>query len=454
MKKAAKLMSVFCAVAMAATAMAGCGNSGGSSTTGSTTGNTTESKSGDTAKATEITFMTWESEAMNQKILDSFKKFEDSHPGVTVKLTPSPLNDYGTKIKSMISSKTAPDVFMVGNDWVIQYGSTGNLYDWTEKAAADGIESQYYPGVVENWKVDGKLYGFPGLLNTYGVFYSKKAFDEANLEYPKDGWSLEQCLDYAKKLTKDEGGNHTYGLYANAKFDPFYTSVYAASAGDAPFADKITGVKSVTASPAFKKAVGMLGDAVKNKYMTENEWNVTNASTMFMEGQCPMFTAGQWFADEFIRNAPADFQWGFVAWPIAEGGKQVSIYDCTGWASSKDIKDPDLIYDMIKFIHTDMYAEVLPQTPVAPPAATAYGEAYYNKLKESGHQDLVDGMTYMLEAPTKLPVRFLDPFASDASAFITDGWGPIINGQKTDADIDKMVENINNAITKYWDSHK
>lgn len=439
--KKMRILAALCTVAMAATAFAGCGDSGDG-------GN-----GGNTAKETTISFMTWESETMNQLILESFAKFEESHPGVTVELTPSPLTDYGTKIKSMISSKTAPDVFMVGNDWVIQYGSSGNLYDWTEKAAEDGIEELYYPGVVENWKVDGKLYGFPGLLNTYGVFYSKAAFDEAGLEYPKDGWSLEQCLEYAEKLTKDEGGNHTYGLYANSKFDPFFVSVYAASAGDEPFASTITNVQSVTASDSFKKAVQMIGEAVQNGYMTDNEWNVSNASTMFMEGQCPMFTAGQWFADEFIRNAPEDFEWGFVSWPIAEGGSQTSIYDCTGWASSKDIEDPDLIYDMIKFIHTEMYSEVLPQTPVAPPAATDYGEAYYDKLIEEGHQDLVDGMTYMLEAENKLPIRFLDPFASDASAFITDGWGPIINGTKTDADIDAMVDSINSAITKYWESH-
>jgi len=447
--KMRKALALISAAAMLAAAMAGCSDSG--STQGSSTG--TGGGSASSGNTTQISFMTWESQTMNDMILASFKSFEDSHPGVTVNLTPSPLNDYGTKIKSMISSKTAPDVFMVGNDWVIQYGTTGNLYDWTEKASADGIESLYYPGVVENWKVDGKLYGFPGLLNTYGVFYSKKAFDEANLAYPQDGWSLEQCLEYAEKLTKDEGGSHTYGLYANSKFDPFFVSIYAASAGDAPYAGSITGVQEVSASPAFKKAVKMIGDAVQAKYVTDNEWNVTNASTMFMEGQCPMFTAGQWFADEFIRNAPADFEWGFVSWPIAEGGSQVSIYDCTGWASSKDIKDPDLIYDMIKFIHTDMYSEVLPQTPVAPPAAVDYGQAYYDRLKETGHDDLVAGMTYMLEAPTKLPVRFLDPFASEAGAFQTDAWGPIINGTASEADLDKMVENTNASIKKYWESH-
>lgn len=452
MNKRVKVLSLLCAAALAAGALAGC-SSDGSTDGGTASGTTGGTAGGSSSKGTEISFMTWESEAMNEKILASFQAFESSHEGVTVKLTPSPLNDYGTKIKSMISSRTAPDVFMVGNDWVIQYGSSGNLYDWTAKAEADGIESLYYPGVVDNWKVDGKLYGFPGLLNTYGVFYSKKALDDAGLEYPKDGWSLEQCLEYAEKLTKDEGGNHTYGLYANSKFDPFFVSIYAASAGDTPYASPIKDVQGVTASPAFKKAVGMIGEAIQKKYVTDNEWNVTNASTMFMEGQCPMFTAGQWFADEFIRNAPADFEWGFVSWPIAEGGSSAAIYDCTGWASSKDISNPDLIYDMIKFIHTDMYSEVLPQTPVAPPAAVDYGKAYYDKLTESGHQDLVDGMTYMLESPTKLPVRFLDPFASDAGAFQTDAWGPIINGAGSEADLDKMVENTNNAITRYWSSH-
>ena len=189
MTKRVKVLSLLCAAALAAGALAGC-SSGGSTAGGSS------------SKGTEISFMTWESEAMNEKILASFQAFEGSHEGVTVKLTPSPLNDYGTKIKSMISSRTAPDVFMVGNDWVIQYGSSGNLYDWTAKAEADGIESLYYPGVVDNWKVDGKLYGFPGLLNTYGVFYSKKALDDFRTPRTAGPWSSAWSMPKSSPRTR------------------------------------------------------------------------------------------------------------------------------------------------------------------------------------------------------------------------------------------------------------
>ncbi|MFV0399916.1 MAG: ABC transporter substrate-binding protein [Oscillospiraceae bacterium] len=458
MKLSKRILATLCVLAMVAAIFAGC-NSGGSSSssTGTDTGAasastaSTDSGGGEESPAAsgeskEFSFMTWESEVMNQQILESFKKFEDQHPGVTIKLTPAPLADYGTKIKSMISANSAPDVFMVGNDWVIQYGTTGNLYDWTALAEADGIMDTYYPGVVENWKVDGKLYGFPGLLNTYGIFYNKDTFDAAGVDYPKDGWSYQDMLEKAAALTSEDGDVHVYGVYTSARMDPFFVSTYPKSAGDLPFAELIKGNTQVQASPKFREVVGLIGEATQNKYITDWEFTTSNAATMFMEGKMPMMTAGQWYADEFIRNAPETLNWGFVSWPVADASNPAAIYDCTGWASSANISDPETIYQVIKFIHTEMYADVLPQTPVAPSAAVDFAQPYYDKIIESGHPEMVDAMKYMLECENKLPVRFLDTYATDAQKFIDDGWGPIINGTSTDEAIDKLVENINAVI--------
>ncbi len=60
MTKRVKVLSLLCAAALAAGALAGC-SSGGSTAGGSS------------SKGTEISFMTWESEAMNEKILASLK---------------------------------------------------------------------------------------------------------------------------------------------------------------------------------------------------------------------------------------------------------------------------------------------------------------------------------------------------------------------------------------------
>lgn len=398
-----------------------------------------------------ISFMTWESQAMNDQILNTFKKFEEQNEGVTIELIPSPLADYPTRLKQMISSNNAPDVFMVGNNWTIQYGASGQLYDWSTLAAEDGIKDIYYPGIVENWEVDGKLYGFPGLLNTYGMFYNKTLFDTAGVAYPENGWTFEDMIAKAKALTTDQDGNHTYGLYtgASARFDPYYVSVYPTSAGEMSFVENIVGNTQVQASDSFKDAITMIANAVKAGYITDYEFNTSNAATMFMEGKMPMLSAGQWYADEFIRNGAKELDWGFVSWPIADPSNPVAIYDCTGWASSKNIENPEIVYDVIKFIHTEMYAEVLPKTPVAPPAAVDFAKPYYDKLIDEGHPEMVAAMKYMLECENKIPVRIQDTFAPYADVFVINAWGPIINGTVDISEVDRLVEDVNDAIDTY-----
>ncbi|MGO4275611.1 ABC transporter substrate-binding protein, partial [Paenibacillus sp. TAF58] len=161
---------------------------------------------------------------MNDKIMASMKKFEAANPGITVKLIPAPLSDYGLKINQVIAANQGPDIFMTGNDMVIANGAEGRLYDWSAKAAGDKeFMDSFYNGVLDAWKQEGgKLYGLPGLLNTYGYFYNKKLFKDAGLSEPKAGWTYDEMFADALKLTSKKGGVQQYGLYATV--DPFKLS--------------------------------------------------------------------------------------------------------------------------------------------------------------------------------------------------------------------------------------
>lgn len=454
--KAKRILALLMTLALTLS-LAACGDSGGSSTSTSSKddGSSASTDSGDVGgdaggsglAAGTYSFMTWESEDMNQKILASFDKFMADNPGVVVELTAAPLTDYGTKLKTMIASGTAPDIFMVGNDWTLQYGSTGNLYDWTELAAADNLESTFYPGVVENWKVDGKLYGFPGLLNTYGIFYNKTMFDDAGVEYPKNGWTYDDMLADAKALKASAGT--TYGLVAQLTFDPFTTQTYAASLGQDTFVANIANNDHVTVSDAMKEVIGKIAASVQSGDVNGYDYDTGNVATEFMSGKIPMLAAGQWFADEFIRNGPEELDWGFVAYPVGDSASPSTIYDCTGWAASASIENPETVYEIIKFIHTEMYMEVLPQNPVAPAASTEFTDGYYETLEAAGHPEMVEALEYMLTCEKKVAIRFLDGFASEAQVYITDQWGGIIDGKSPVDDVDKMAENINAAIASF-----
>ena len=55
---------------------------------------------------------------------------------------------------------------------------------------------------AEPGKWDGKQYLLPKDFSPLAVYYNKKLFDAAGVAYPKDGWTWDEFLDTAQKLTK------------------------------------------------------------------------------------------------------------------------------------------------------------------------------------------------------------------------------------------------------------
>jgi multiple sugar transport system substrate-binding protein len=393
------------------------------------------------AEKADVTFMTWESDTMNQKLLASFAQFSKDNPDITVKLIPSPLTDYTTKLNQMIAAGEAPDVFMCGNDWALQNAELGLTYDWTSYADKDFL-SHFYAGTVENWTKTGKLAGLPGLVNCYGVFYNKKTLKEAGIADPKNGWTYDQVFAAARKLTKTVSGVKRPGFYGNMDF--FNLSVYSVSAGGSPFANGIVEVTKVSADAKYKEGVQKYASLIKDGCATAPTANLDNMVTQFMQGQIPMMMYGQWAADELIRNAPKDLQWGYAPSPIVK--TQAVIFDAVGWASPAAIKNPAAVWKVLKYIDTKSYEIVLPDTPVAPAAYKDSSAAYFAKLKALGHGDVATALDYMMSSPNKQPVRFNQTWAGDANKFINMVQNDILMGKQPVSKLDELVKSINAVI--------
>jgi multiple sugar transport system substrate-binding protein len=394
-------------------------------------------------EAVEVTIMTWESPSMNEKIMASMKNFEAANPGITVKLIPAPLSDYGLKINQMISANKGPDIFMTGNDMVIANGAEGRLYDWSAKAAEDKeFMDNFYEGVIDAWKQDGgKLYGLPGLLNTYGYFYNKKLFKDAGLPEPKVGWTYDEMFADALKLSSKNGKVQQYGLYAT--IDPFKLSLYSVSAGGAPFTDGIVKPTKVEISPQFIEGLEKYKAAIANGSMIPPTYDQTNVISNFKAGTVGLMQQGQWIADDLIRTAP-DLDWGFVPGPVVN--TQSEIYDAVGWSSPSNIKNPDVVWKVIKYMDSTMYAEVLPQNPVAPGAQKDAAKAYFDFLTSSNHADVADGVNHILQSENIQPVRFQTPWAGKANPFVDATWNNVVTGKAPVSNLDDMVGKITKVI--------
>ncbi|MEI7025994.1 ABC transporter substrate-binding protein [Paenibacillus sp. y28] len=116
--------------------------------------------------------------------------------------------------------------------------------------------------VTDDYKVDtqlnGKYYALPGKFNPWYVLLNKDHLDAAGLQVPKD-WTWDDFMDYAKKLTKDEGGTKRYGTYfhgpQNGGWMEFLKLALANQAENTEFL-KADGTSNLD-SPLFKKTVEM-----------------------------------------------------------------------------------------------------------------------------------------------------------------------------------------------------
>jgi len=154
------------------------------------------------AKPKEVTirFGTWDSGDGVKGHNDIIKKFNEKFPHIKVQLESVP-DDYGTKLLTQMSTGSAPDVFQIGDGDVGMYVKKGTVED----LSAYGIDKNlYYPSVYDVGVVDGKPYLLNKDFSPLAVYYNKTMFEKAGVPLPKDGWTQDEFLAAAKKLTSEK----------------------------------------------------------------------------------------------------------------------------------------------------------------------------------------------------------------------------------------------------------
>lgn len=398
------------------------------------------------AEKVKVTFMTWEGADTNAAIDKGIATFEAANPDIDVERIASPATDYGQKISSMVVASELPDLFWAGNDTEQAFGAQGVLFDWTAIASKDASfkRADFAPLSLENWtSPDGKLYGLPTLMNTYGVWYNADLFKKANLPLPKVGWTYDEMFAAAKALTVKDGSKvKTYGIY-NLATDPFTIGNCAVSNGGTGFADRVIEPTKFMADAAYKACLKQYADAVQAGYITPPGYPGDGLTESFIAGDLPMLSYGQWLAPSFLKAAPK-FKFDFA--PLAAGKDNVQTYDAVGIASPKGIKNPDAAWKVAKFLSTDLWKTVLVDAPVAPAAHVPSSAPYFETLKKAGLNQTADSINYMLQAPKKQAVRLIATWSTKGNDAINAVWSDVLTGKRPLDSVDKLIADLNALV--------
>jgi multiple sugar transport system substrate-binding protein len=123
------------------------------------------------------------------------------------------------KTEALISAGSPPDIAWLSTGFHVAYGAKGAalaLDPFMQKDKGFNFDD-WYPGATDGFKFNGKTYGLPRELNMAVVYYNLTHFEKAGLQPPKDGWTWDDFLDTAKKLTRGTPGQadaqYGFGLF-------------------------------------------------------------------------------------------------------------------------------------------------------------------------------------------------------------------------------------------------
>lgn len=340
--------------------------------------------------------------------MDVMKKaaetFTEEHPDIKVNVQHQE-GDFYAKLQTTLSANNGPDITWIDGPSFQKFQSKGFLLDLTPYVERDSFSfDRFVQPIVELYKADGKHYGIPKDLDSIGLFYNKEMFDAAGVKYPTGDWTWEDLRNAAKKLTITEGGTtKQWGLLLP---DSAYTVQFpflVQNGVEIMSADK----KSVNVgSPEAIEAVQFIQDMVQvdkvspdGKFLLEND-----PAQLFQSGKAAMIYDGSWMVRPYYEALKDKVDVS----PLAQGKKKAFTIHGVGWVANKATKNPDQVWEFLKFLGSEQFALIQAETglviPSIPETQEKWTQSFPLRLKE-----LAEYTQYGIPYPTSFSNEWEQP---------------------------------------------
>jgi len=280
---------------------------------------------------TPIQFASWGSKSEVDIIKPMLDDFEKQNPDIRVDFMHIPQN-YFQKIHLLFASNTAPDVIFINNLYLPVYA------DFLQEMTPNG---EYYPQALEALSYDGKLYAIPRDVSNLVIFYNKDLFDKKGVPYPSAGWTFEDFLKTAQKLTDEK----TFGV--SFEEDPLFYLPYLMSNGGGFYEMDKT---------ESKDAIKFYADLRKKYHVAplKSESASATMGQMFLQERVGMYLSGHWMMPK-LRDE-AQFKWDIAQFPKGTIGSIVPL-DASGWTVSKSSKHKTEALKLVDFLSSKQSSE-------------------------------------------------------------------------------------------------
>ncbi len=288
-----------------------------------------------------MSFFAYDNPEVEQAVVAAFEK---KYPDIKVDFESVPMSDIFLKYKTLIAGNVPPDVMAFNYDNAYQFGAMGALEPLDGYIKDSGLDtSTIYTATLDMFKVDGVQYSMPATFSDVVLYYNKSIFDAAGLEYPQDGWTMDDVKRVGLELTKDTNGDGTIDQFGYAfPWWPMILEMYNAKIWDT------TTNKCTLNSPEGVKAVQRIVDAryteqyspTVDQLAEQGDWD------MFIAGKLAMYPTGPWAVQPF-NDKITTFSYDIANMPA--GDKQATHVYANSYGMAAGSQNKDAAWKFIEF---------------------------------------------------------------------------------------------------------
>lgn len=291
---------------------------------------------------------------IEQRNIDEFMR---RNPGTGVRLESIPFTDsFKEKTLTAFAAGAPPDVILLDSKDSPTFIAEDLLLDlmpYVEKLEID--LSMYYPNVLSIAMRDSALYALPKDFTPMVMYYNKKCFDEEKLSYPESGWTWDDYLNVARKLTKDMNGDGVPEQYGTtfSHYFRFWQPWVWANGGDVLSNDGRRASGYFNSVPTEEALQFLIDLRTKHGVAPHREALAMagRAQNLFYAGKVAMSESGHWILPnvrDFAREGVIDV--GVASLPVPEGGEEVNVMYESGWAVAKATRNREMAVRLASFL--------------------------------------------------------------------------------------------------------
>lgn len=379
-----------------------------------------------------LTVTTWNYDT-TPEFENLFRAFEKENPGVTVKPIDIASDDYDTKLTTMLSSGDTTDILTMKN--LLSYSNyalRNQLVDLTDHIK--DIDTKPAEESYSMYKVDGKTYAQPYRTDFWVLYYNKKMFDEAGIDYPSN-LTWDEYEELAKKLSKPDDG--VYGAYQH--YWRSTVQAIAAAQNDKNLVDPKYGYME----EYYDRVLKMQDDKSQMEYGAAKSASVTYQS-QFENSKAAMMYMGTWYMGGILANkadGKTDVEWAISEIPQKEKGKDVTTFGSpTAFSINKNSKQQELAQKFLDFCSGEEGAKILAGGGVVP----SYRTEAINKIYFGGEGMPTDEVSKKAFEPEEIKIEFpIDPNGPAIDKILQEEHELILVGDETPkVGIEKMEKRV------------